>query len=854
MQKHIQWVSAPAGYGKTSLVSTWLDQVDRPSAWLTLDEEDNDPARFLTHLIATLRQVDVAGTADVGCRTLAILQNPQQVAPELVMTHLLSDITNLQGSLILVLDDFQYLASEPIWSFSRRLLLHPPPTLHLVIVSRHALPGELARLRAHGEISEIGTADLRFSQAESQDFICRVMDLDLDQPTLQQLYTQTEGWVAALQLAALSLNQGTEAGLFDDFSGTHPHMMDYLAAEVLQQAPEQQREFLLRTSILAELSAGCCAAVLGRPYTTAVCQQLLRSTVRRNLFLLPLDNKNEWFRFHPLLREFLQTQLKHTSHQSQLAEAHGRAAGWFKQHNFKTQAIRHYLAAGNHAAAAELIQEVALDAWQRGDFATLRYWFSHLPEQFIRQQIQLCLIYAWVLSFDGKFKQSGRWLEIAEKNAGTSDTHALFIVFSILLSQPHQSHPFRKVSLVEQALADIEAGHPQWRAVALVASSYTARHEGNIDLAERRLYEAINKSRQGGSDYLELLVGFNMVNFLLSQCKFQGALDTSQALLKRGQESPMRMFWLATVYNMLGDIHLNVNHLQAAERHFSLALTFGRQLGRLASQVNALYGLFWLSKLTANSNNVLAQFETIETFWRSHPEFNRNPMRAAYQALMALEKGHINEVDHWLSNVRLTPTESSSLYSQRLEYLIWSLLQLSRGKTGAGEAIPVLKGLQAAIRQLHQPRFLVEVEALLCGALTLQGELDLALETLQEAINNCGDDLYQFAFLIVGRPLQSILEEAHKRGGLTDQMRVLIGSFEKNKMIAGINISQTQPLSERERELLALVAVGVTNKQAAQELHISLNTVKAHLKRINKKLDVSNRTAAVAKAQELGLI
>jgi LuxR family maltose regulon positive regulatory protein len=366
-------ISAPAGFGKTTLLSEWIHRSERPTAWLSLDEGDNDPARFLAYVVAALQTVE----EDIGKAMLSALQSPQPSLMEVLLAGLINEIAEIPDPFALVLDDYHLIKAEPIHNGLAFLLDHLPPRMHLVLVTREDPPLPLPRLRVRGQVTEIRADDLRFTADEAAAFLDRALGLALDPGIVAALEARTEGWIAGLQLAALSMRDRSDAADFvAAFSGSHRHVIDYLADEVLARQPEEVRGFLCQTAILDRLTAPLCDAVTGREDS----QALLRQLEQANLFLVPLDDRREWYRYHVLFADFLRTELDAESQ----AALHLKAARWFAAHDLWPEAVGHALASGDVDEAAQAIALAAKGALRAGSFMTLLGWLDALPDEVVR--------------------------------------------------------------------------------------------------------------------------------------------------------------------------------------------------------------------------------------------------------------------------------------------------------------------------------------------------------------------------------------------------------------------------------------------------------------------------------------
>ena len=404
-------ISAPAGFGKTTLVSEWVASCERATAWLSLDEGDNDLARFLAYLVAALQTI----MADMGEGVLAVLQSPQPPPIESMLTALLNEITATPDDFILVLDDYHVMDAQPVDHALTFLLEHLPPQMHLVIATREDPQLPLARLRARGQLTELRAADLRFTPSEAAEFLNRVMGLNLSADDIAALETRTEGWITGLQMAALSMQGRSDTASFiQAFTGSHRFVLDYLVEEVLQRQPEHMRSFLLQTAVLDRLNGSLCDAVTGREDGRGMLETLERG----NLFVIPLDDRRQWYRYHHLFADVLQTRLME-EWPDQVSALHRRASVWYEQNGLPSDAIRHALAAEDFERAADLIELAGPVVEESSQTATWLGWVRALPDELVRARPVLSVWYAYALlgrgemeAAEARLTDAERWLEL----------------------------------------------------------------------------------------------------------------------------------------------------------------------------------------------------------------------------------------------------------------------------------------------------------------------------------------------------------------------------------------------------------------------------------------------------------
>ncbi|MEI6451872.1 MAG: AAA family ATPase, partial [Actinomycetes bacterium] len=495
LQGRLILVSAPAGFGKTTMISEWaagcrrLEPEVRP-AWLSLDEGDSDPARFMTYLVAALQTV----AADVGEGALGMLQSPQPPPTEAVLTALLNEITTLPHGVVLVLDDYHVVDSEPVDHALAFLLEHLPPQMHLVIATREDPHLPLARWRARGQLTELRAADLRFTPSEAAEFLNRVMSLDLSAEDITALETRTEGWIAGLQLAALSIQGRSDAaGFIRTFAGSHRFVLDYLVEEVLQRQPERARSFLLQTAILDTLCGALCDAVTGQKHGKGTLERLERD----NLFVVPLDEERRWYRYHHLFADVLQAYLLEEQ-PDHLPALHRRASEWYEENGSRSDAIRHALCAKDFGWAADLIELAAPMTEDTSQAATWLKWASALPDELIRSRPVLGVWFAWALMGSGELETAEAWLREAERwlKPGTSEPNGVVdedqlrsLLATIEVARAYNAHSVGDVpGTVKHAQRVLEllpeGDHVRrQQATALIGLTYWA--SGDLEAADR---------------------------------------------------------------------------------------------------------------------------------------------------------------------------------------------------------------------------------------------------------------------------------------------------------------------------------------------------------------------------------
>jgi LuxR family maltose regulon positive regulatory protein len=491
-------VLGPAGYGKTTLVSLWLDQLDHPHTWLSLDDGDNDPARFLAYLVAALQRIDPS----VGQAASAMLQASPPPPAEALLTALINDVDATSHPLVLVLDDYHVIHTLAIHQQLTFLVEHQPRRMHLVLATREEPPLPLPRLRVCGQAVEIRQADLRFTAEETADFLQRTAGLELPQDEVAALHRRTEGWVAGLQLAALSLHGSEDTRQFvQSFAGSHTYVLDYLLEEVFRRQPADLRDFLLKTSVLERFNASICDAITERDDS----QSLLSALHHANAFVVPLDAQRQWYRYHHLFADLLRHRFEAKS-EYDAAELHRRASRWYEEHGFLVEAVDHSLSGAEWPRATDLILRSAESLTQRGELVTLLGWYRSLPQEIILEQPRLCLEYAWPLLLTEQIDAAEPYLAHAEHMARDRDDQAflgeLAAARAHIARMQGNHHDIRVFS--ERALALLPPDAYSIRSVVATNVGVARWYRGNLPGAESSLREVANIGTRAGNDYARL--------------------------------------------------------------------------------------------------------------------------------------------------------------------------------------------------------------------------------------------------------------------------------------------------------------------------------------------------------------
>jgi LuxR family maltose regulon positive regulatory protein len=840
-------VCASAGYGKTTLVTEWLHNVTHPVAWLSLDEQDNDPARFLAYLIAAVRQID----AGVGVAAEALLQSPQPPPPEMPLTSLINDLAAIASPFILALDDYHVIYSPAIHQQHAFLLEHQPPQMHQVIVTREDPPLPVSRLRARGQVEEIRQDDLRFTLAEASEFLHSVMGLDLAADEIAALENRTEGWAAGLQLAALSLQERGDARSFVHafvraFTGSNRYVLDYLFDEVLRQQSADVQDFLLQTSILERLCAPLCEAVTGRSDS----QHLLRAFEQANLFIVPLDQDRTWYRYHHLFSDLLRHRLRTAKTQPE-ALLQRRASEWHEAEGNLPEAIQHALAAADWGRAAQLISQVSRAMVGRGEIVTLLQWCRRLPAEALRAQPVLCLDYSWTLILAGQHDAAESTLRYLEQ-ATQEDVALLGETLSAQAQIARARGDYaRTIELAQRALSLLPQTDPNPRSLAALTLGLAYSDCGNMLEAERAFLEADRAAQQAGGGSVQLMALAFLCSIQAARGNLRRAAEMARQALQLSRGTPA----LASVHNMLSALSYEWNDLEAAVEHARQAIELSQHGGHLEVQLTAYRSLAWIRQAQDDAAAANAALQTADDLAR---EADAPPIarasNAAVHVTLALAQGDLAAAAHWADQIM---TDSAADASGMLhEFAQARLLLAQNEKTSAAE---LLEKLHAEVAQAGRQSSAIETRVL--QALAAPTPTD-ALTFLSEALALTQAEGYVRTFIDEGEPMAVLLRQAAVKGIAPDYVARLLSAFESTTEkrpatpTPAISAAATlvEPLSERELEVLRLMAAGLSNHEIADNLIIGVGTVKSHVHSILGKLDARDRTQAVLKAQELKLV
>lgn len=835
-------VSAPAGYGKTTLTAAWLAGLDNDRAWLSLEEPENEPLRFLAYLGAAL----ASHAPEFQAYVASLAGTPELPAAEIVAAELGNAMIPSPSPFVLVLDDYHALTNPYAHDLIRSLLQHLPPHFRLLLVTRADPPFPLGRMRARGELVEVRMEDLCFTLEEAKEFLA-TMGLALSDEAVASCAGRAEGWAAGLQLAALSLKgrspEETEAFLAA-FSGSDRYIIDYLVDEVLSRQDPSLREFLRRTAVLDRFTPQLCDVVTDREDSLDV----LRRIEANNLFLIPLDGEREWFRYHHLFADSLRTETK----RAERAEVHHRAARWFEERGDLPEAVNQALAAGEMTEAARLIDAASLEMLVRSEreLATLRRWLESLPEEVLRKSDGLFVGKPWAQYLTGRPQEALAFLaRLPSAERAALSPHHQGCLLSLEANVANNRGDYALAAdLARQALGSLDpAFDPMTRPVTLSTLGESLERLGDLSGAESAFREAYGLTRA----FPRALVSVVTVAHLSSLLDARGRRREAETLCRESYQLFLNEVGRPSAYGGILAVRLGVLAYEANELFEArMLLEIGLELRRAIAYLEDLDGEENLALTLDALGERTAALDALQVERRAQAPVDALFTLTAVEAELRRRHGDTAAALRWAEEWRLTPQDAPDIRRESgyLTYLRL-LLDLSRPE----EALALAQRMAAQVETGGRLNRLIPLRVLQALALAALGRKDEAGATLEHAVTLAAPEGYLRAFLDQGAavvPLLHVVRDAAP--GFSDRLSAAFHVSEAG--LPGSNARLIEPLTERELELLPLLADGLSNEELSRRLYISLNTTKWHLKSIFGKLAVGNRTQAVARARELGLI
>lgn len=885
-------VSAPAGFGKTTLISEWVSQTSLPVAWVTLDENDNEPLLFMNYFISALQQVD----EKIGPGLIDALQSSQPPSIEAVMMGLVNEIASCEERFVLVFDDYHLIEVSTIQNAMAFLLEHLPEQMHLILITRGEPKLPVAKLRGRGLISELHRADLRFSSEEVTELLNKVLGLGLSEQEVESLTYRTEGWIAGLQMAAIALlakhpSQGDLSAnqVIQSLETSDRYVLDYLVEEVLQRQSESVQRFLAYTSILDLLCSDLCEFLFGvnsfaetasrlksefLPGLPVKAQEILEYLERSNLFLIPLDSAGVWYRYHRLFADLLRQRVKRN--QPELYPLlHIRASEWFENHGFLNVAIDHAIAGEDYSRAGRLIEGVAEENLARSEMSIILNWLDALPEDTKGARPLLYIYHAWVLFQAGQsLEQVERMLSQAALHDSsrqvTSEADVIRASLAVLTGKVDLS-----IQLAERALKVLPQERHFFRGLATRSLGSAHELRGELLPAINYFDQAVRLDRSAGN-VVGVVVGLTKLAALRS---IQGRLHEARELYLRALDwgvdhSGNRLPITGRALIGLGEVLREWNDLDAAES----AIWDGIQLVRKWTHIWAIGGYISLARVKQAKGNFESAQAAIRTADQLAVEFASSIIDdlvvSLVRASLWLQQGRSDLVRAWfderdqaggfpeggVSEVLVGVPSSYSL--KEMEQLTRARLEATQGHLR--DALRILELLQKKEQELGRSGILIEVLVLKARVYHQLDEPVLAYQALEHALNLTQPENYQRVYIDEGPQMAQLLYQYAAQSGNMNRVAKLLNAFEHDQSDMALAIEGAdegpagriiiEPLSEREKEVLELIAQGLSNQEIANKLYISLRTVKWHSSNIYQKLGVKNRTQAVNRSRKLGIL
>jgi LuxR family maltose regulon positive regulatory protein len=876
-------ISAPAGFGKTTLVTQWLGAAGRPSAWLSLDEGDNDPARFLAYLVAALRTMDAweepAGT--FGQAALGALQSPQPPPVEAILTVLINEMATRSTTFVLVLDDYHLIQAQRVHDAVAFLLDHMPPSMHLVLTTRADPPLPVARLRARRQLVELRQADLRFTAQEAAGFLNQAVGLGISAEDVAALESRTEGWIVGLQLAALSLQGRADAHAFiAAFSGSHQYVLEYLIEEVVRRQPEPVQRFLAQTSILDRLCAPLCDALTG----DGAAESTLEHLRRHNLFVVPLDDERRWYRYHHLFADLLGNLLRKQWSPQQVRELHLRACEWYDGNGWTDEAVSHAFAAGDTQRAAQLIERHSLAMVTRGELTTLLRWIHALPKEVAYSRPWLCIHQAWPLTFAGQPDAVEPLLRQVERQVPTVDAtpedreilgHVAAMRAMLAVIRGDMPHAVEQAHRADELLP---VGNPSPRHVVPFALASAYQAEGDLESAEQTLIQELQMGRAAGNVWTIVRSLCDRADLYIIRGQLREATELCQRALHDVEERGARHFGtVGFVLVKLGELAYERGELAVARDHVQEGIGLMQNWQQPFEMVVGYTMLAIILQALDDAAGAIEALQKAERIQSQHPGYYKpRHMVNVCRVRLSLDQHRPEDAARQAAEAHLG--ETGLLIFREREQIVLARVLAAQGKHD--DALALLSRLAADAKVGGRLGRLIEIlvfQALARQALVLQATLlhpqddaDRALAVLERALALGEPEGYVRIFVEQGAPMAKLLQQAAAHGiapGYVGRLLAILGiettqvaSAPARPAAASPTAASlgadalVEPLTARELEVLQLLGEGRSNQEICSALVITLNTVKKHTSNIYGKLGVHSRTQAVVRAQQLGLL
>jgi len=856
-------VSAPAGYGKTTLVISWLRSIDQHYAWLSLGVEDDNLTRFIIYLISALQKVNPT----IGETASQLIEGFHTDTPQVdaILSSLIQDLAKLSQPVLLVLEDYHFIDSTAIHDFVMRLIEHTQTFLQIIITTRTDPPLPLAKWRARNQLTEIRVTDLQFKFDEATEFLRQVMMLKFSKDEIRLLAERTEGWVAGLQLAALSIrNHQSQSEAWTIESG-HRDIADYLMNEVVGQLPKERREFLLQTSMVSRLSASLCNTITERNDS----QLILESLEADNLFTIALDDTREWFRYHHLFAEFLYKRLMAEYSENFVNGLHQRAGHWLAEHGFIIEAIDHALAAKDYEYAACLIAPQSEQWMRRGETSTILKYLDQLPKEMIWNQWDLSMWYGWSYAVKGDLDSSEHWTNRLEalitpliQDATLQENepiplglqNAYVQVLAIRSIVARQNKDFvSALALGEQALHLIPEGNINLYVVVSALHSSATLEAGNFDQAESLLNSARRTAYHVGNPYITFTILLNESALAIMRGKLQSAYDLNSEALQLTQTASMeRLAFLA--YFRLGRVHYFWNQLSQAKEYVTRALDHVDVNEYPAPSVRGYITLAWIQNAEGQYPQALQSLDQAERIALDQHQLGSVEMVRGVRAQLQLSAGENEAAARWAKSSDWGLLESSKsrlILSDESFFPYCQVLIASQNPQELKRGERLLEWRLKDSEAQRRDSTILKIRLMQALFHQTQKHAELAMTALLQALEIANAENVIRPFLDEGQLLFPLLRRVPQKYAVKNFAQKILASVSNSNLKPQPLL---EPLSKQELNILKLMAQGHSNPAIARQLLLAVSTVRWYAKQIFRKLGVHNRTQASIEAQKLDLL
>jgi LuxR family maltose regulon positive regulatory protein len=860
LKRKLTLIAAPAGFGKTTLLTEWSSTINLPSAWVSLDSGDNDPKRFLSYCLSALKTLQ----PEFGENTLSIINSAQVTNAETIITTFINEINSDLKESVLILEDYHLVDSPLVHNAIIFLLEHLPLNIHLYIACRHDPPFPLSKMRLRKQLCEIREADLRFTKEEAKIFFKKTMNLDLTDEEISVLEEKTEGWIASLQLAALAMQGRKDIHKFiKDFSGSHNYIVEYLTEEVLIHLDTNLQEFLLYTSILEKFSSPLCDAVIGGSESQHILDYLDKS----KLFLVPLDEHKKWFRYHHLFSDLLKFRLDQLFPDI-IDTLHNRASIWYEKNELTEEAINHSLLAGNIERAADLIDAASIRALVKGEFTTIKNWSEKIDPVVLSTRPFILLSLAWINTILSELDKAVPLLakveNIINKEQNNFDIHRITDLRGhVALMKSYQHHPyftgkpediFKQRELILEAKKHLRKDDPTLQSTVDLLLAWTYILSGNWEEG-RIIFENAERNGETSENHI---VSLSAVLYQSTTLIIQGKLNAAYSLCFKGAEKYLQKYGdsflpLGLVYSGLGQIFYSQNKLKEAEFYLNKSLIISEMMGNWTlffTTINQLKLIKQILKDTKSLKDLISREE--EALLKSLPyfkditiEFNR--------VKFWLMKNNFKLAVKWMNDFNTSPLKDTAYFSYG--FILCARILIETGEYF--KALTTLIRVEEKFQENGAAGWLLEIYILKAVIFEKEGETERSIFEIKKALVIAEQEGFTRIFINEGELMAEILTNVIK---ISSKDKSINNNFISG-IIREINSQQInkedyteENLSDRELEVLRLLAAGYSNKAIADKLFVAVGTVKKHTHTIYQKMNVDSRTKAVQTAREMNLI